>query len=99
MTGRCGWARRRRAKLGLRHEGGRPIYCEESPATFRPMKSTGFNYWQDRGMWVGTLDEYPDYTTQGTSFEDLKEHLQDLYKELSSGSIPGVRQHAELEVA
>lgn len=50
-------------------------------------------------MWLGTLDEYPDYTTQGTSFEDLKEHLLDLHKELSSGNIPGVRQHAELEVA
>jgi predicted RNase H-like HicB family nuclease len=63
------------------------------------MKSTGFTYWQDNGMWLGSLDEFPDYTTQGTSIEDLKEHLLDLYKELSSGSIPSVRQHAELEVA
>jgi predicted RNase H-like HicB family nuclease len=62
------------------------------------MKSTGFTYWQDNGMWLGSLDEFPDYTTQGTSIEDLKEHLLDLYKELSSGSIPSVRQHAELEV-
>ncbi len=63
------------------------------------MKSTGFTYWQDNAMWLGSLDEFPDYTTQGTSIEDLKEHLLDLYKELSSGSIPAVRQHAELEVA
>ena len=68
-------------------------------ATFRLMKSAGFIYWQDDGWWLGTLDEFPDYTTQGTSFEDLKDHLQDLHKELSSGSIPGVRRHAELEVA
>ena len=68
-------------------------------AIFPPMKSTGFTYWQDNGMWLGSLDEFPDYTTQGTSIEDLKEHLLDLYKELSSGSIPSVRQHAELEVA
>jgi hypothetical protein len=37
--------------------------------------------------------------TQGTSLDDLKEHLLDLYKDLSSGIIPNVRQHAELELA
>jgi hypothetical protein len=50
-------------------------------------------------MWLGYLDAYPDYMTQGTSLEDLKEHLLDLYVDLSSGAIPSVRQHAELEVA
>jgi len=50
-------------------------------------------------MWIGYLDRYPDYMTQGTSLEDLKEHLIDLYKDLSSGAIPGVRQHSELELA
>ena len=47
----------------------------------------------------GYLDMYPDYMTQGTSLDDLKEHLLDLYSDLSSGAIPAVRQHAELEVA
>ena len=37
--------------------------------------------------------------TQGTSLEDLKEHLLDLYRDLSAGAIPAARQHAELEVA
>ena len=37
--------------------------------------------------------------TQGASLDDLKEHLLDLYRDLSSGAIPAVRQHAELEVA
>ena len=63
------------------------------------MRSIGYTYWQDGEMWLGHLDDYPDYMTQGTSLDDLKEHLADLYKELSSGSIPGVRQHAELELA
>jgi len=22
-------------------------------------------YWQDEGMWLGYLEEYPDYMTQG----------------------------------
>jgi predicted RNase H-like HicB family nuclease len=63
------------------------------------MASTGFTYWEDREMWLGYLDDYPDYMTQGVSLDDLKEHLLDLYKELSSGCIPNVRQHSELELA
>ena len=50
-------------------------------------------------MWLGYLDQFPDYMTQGTSFEHLKEHLLDLYQDLSSGVIPNVRQHSELELA
>jgi hypothetical protein len=60
----------------------------------------GFTYWQDNGMWLGYLDEFPDYMTQGTSLEDLKEHLLDIHREITSGKIPVVpRQHATLEVA
>lgn len=50
-------------------------------------------------MWIGYLDEYPDYMTQGASVEDLREHLLDLHQDLSSGAIPAVRRHAELEIA
>jgi predicted RNase H-like HicB family nuclease len=63
------------------------------------MKATGFTYWKSDDHWVGYLDEYPDYMTQGASLEDLKEHLADLYKDLTSGEIPHVRHHAELELA
>lgn len=63
------------------------------------MKTVGFTYWKDNEFWLGHLDEFPDYVTQGVTFEDLKEHLQDLHRDLTSGVIPGVRRHAELEVA
>ena len=49
-------------------------------------------------MWLGYLDQYPDYMTQGVSLDDLREHLLDLYNDLSSGLIPNVRQHSELEL-
>ena len=32
-------------------------------------------YWQDGDMWIGYLEEYPDYKTQGESFEELKDNL------------------------
>jgi len=63
------------------------------------MALIGFTYWQDEEMWLGYLDEYPDYMTQGTSLDDLKEHLLDLYNDLTSGVIPNVRQHSKLELA
>ena len=63
------------------------------------MALIGFTYWKDGEMWLGYLEEYPDYMTQGTSLDDLKEHLLDLYNDLSSGLIPNVRQHSELELA
>ena len=56
-------------------------------------------YWQDDDMWLGYLEEYPDYITQGISLEELKENLRDIYQELSSGKIPCIRRVAELEVA
>ena len=62
------------------------------------MKTAGFTYWQDKDCWLGYLDESPDYVTQGTSLEDLKEHLADLHKDLSAGAIPNVKRHAELEI-
>lgn len=63
------------------------------------MQSVGFTFWEDGGMWLGYLDDYPEYATQGTSLDDLREHLLDLHRDLSSGAIPAVRRHAELEVA
>jgi hypothetical protein len=46
------------------------------------MKGQRFTYWQDGQFWLGYLEEFPDYPTQGESLEDLKEHLRDLYREL-----------------
>jgi predicted RNase H-like HicB family nuclease len=56
-------------------------------------------YWQDGDMWLGYVQDYPDYMTQGESLEDLQEHLKDLYDELTSGRIPAVRRVAELQIA
>ena len=50
-------------------------------------------------MWLGYLEEFPDYMTQGESLTDLEDHLRDLHKDLSSGAIPCVRKVAELHVS
>jgi predicted RNase H-like HicB family nuclease len=63
------------------------------------MKAPRYVYWQDGQFWLGYLEEYPDYMTQGESLEDLQEHLRDLYADLAGGHIPAVRKVADLEVA
>jgi len=63
------------------------------------MRTAGFIYWKDGDFWLGYLEEFPDYQTQGTSFEDLKDHLADLHRELTSGAIPNVRRYDQIEVA
>jgi predicted RNase H-like HicB family nuclease len=56
------------------------------------METTRFVYWQDEGMWLGYLEEFSNYMTQGESLDDLTEHLRDLFDDLSGGKIPIVRQ-------
>ncbi len=56
-------------------------------------------YWQDDEMWLGYLEAYPDYWTQGESEQELRTNLLDIYNDLSSGAVPHVRRLAELDVA
>ena len=63
------------------------------------MTKAKFVYWQTERFWIGHFVEYPDYLTQGETLEELKENLRDLYKDLTSGEIPGVRKIDELIVA
>jgi predicted RNase H-like HicB family nuclease len=37
--------------------------------------SQKYVYWQEEDMWIGYLEDYPDYWTQGESREELQENL------------------------
>jgi len=63
------------------------------------MKNEKFIYWQDENVFLGYLEKYPDYMTQGETKEELKENLKDIYHELTSGEIPQVHKIDELEIA
>lgn len=63
------------------------------------METRRFVYYQDDELFVGWLEEFPDYRTQGETMDELKENLLDLYKEITSGEIPYVRKVGELSVA
>ena len=63
------------------------------------MAKLKYVFWQDGQMMLGYLEEYPDYMTQAESIEELEDNLRDIYKELTSGSIPCVRKVAELQLS
>ena len=63
------------------------------------MEKKKYVYWQDDDMWLGYLEEYPDYRTQAETIEELQDNLKDIYYDLTSGNIPCVRKVDELEVA
>jgi predicted RNase H-like HicB family nuclease len=55
--------------------------------------------WQEDDAWLGYLQDYPDYWTQGETLDDLREHLKDLYRDVTSGAIPQIRKVEELIVS
>lgn len=63
------------------------------------MQKIKYVYWEENDAWIGYLHDYPDYWSQGESLEDLKEHLSDLYRDLTSGEIPGIRKLGELVIS
>lgn len=62
------------------------------------MNKKKFSYYREDDMWIGWLEEFPDYKTQGATLEEPKENLIEIYEELTSGNIPSVHQLGELVV-
>jgi predicted RNase H-like HicB family nuclease len=63
------------------------------------METKKFIYYQDAEMFIGWLEDFPDYKTQGETLAELEDNLKDIYEELTSGSIPNVLHVGELRVA
>ncbi|HXH49274.1 MAG TPA: type II toxin-antitoxin system HicB family antitoxin [Terriglobia bacterium] len=60
------------------------------------MKTTKFTYWRDGDYFLGFINDYPDYVTQGLSKEELTKNLKDLLADLGSGEVPYVRKVEDL---
>ncbi len=63
------------------------------------MRTIKFTSWQDGDFFIGFLNDYPDYLTQGMSREELADNLKSLLIDLESDEIPYVRKVEELLVA
>ncbi|MFN0140997.1 MAG: type II toxin-antitoxin system HicB family antitoxin [Pyrinomonadaceae bacterium] len=63
------------------------------------MRTLEFTFWQDGEFFIGHLNEYPDYETQGYSKEELIENLKNLLVDLEANQIPFIRRVEELVLA
>ena len=51
------------------------------------MQTVKIVYWEEDGGWLGYLQDYLDYWTQEETLDDLKDHLKDLYPQMSVASV------------
>jgi predicted RNase H-like HicB family nuclease len=51
------------------------------------VQTVKYVYWQDGDAWLGYLQDYPDYWTQGESLDDLVAHLKDLHSDVTGGQL------------
>jgi predicted RNase H-like HicB family nuclease len=63
------------------------------------MRTVQYTFWQDGEFFLGSLNEYPDYWTQGYSKDELMENLKDLLIDLESGEVPFIRKVEEMAIA
>ena len=63
------------------------------------MRTLEYTFWKDGEFYIGHLNDYPDYETQGYSKEELVESLTDLLTDLESDRVPYVRKVEELVLA
>ncbi len=55
-------------------------------------------HWQDGDMYLGYLQDYPDYLTQGETEQELQENLIDIYRDISNGLVKNVRKVDDLVI-
>ena len=44
------------------------------------MRKIRYVFWQEERFYLGYLEEYPDYRTQGETLEELCDNLKDIYE-------------------
>lgn len=63
------------------------------------MRKLEYSFWQDGEFYIGHLNNYPDYETQGYSKDELIENLKDLLVDFESNEVPFIKRVEELVVA
>ena len=63
------------------------------------MRTLEYTFWQDGEFFIGHLNDYPDYETQGHSKDELIGNLKDLLIDLESEKVSFVRRVEEFVLA
>lgn len=58
-----------------------------------------YTYEMDGNFFVGYLDDYPEFPTQGENLEDFEKNLMDIYGMVQDGTLNAHQKHGILEIA
>ena len=58
-----------------------------------------YTFEMDGDFFVGYLDDYPEYPTQGENLKDFEENLLDIYEMIQNGTLDATQKHGILEIA
>ena len=56
-------------------------------------------YKEEKGWFVGHIQEYPDYESQGKTLEELRNNLIEIHDDIRKGLVPDTEPSQILEVA
>ena len=56
-------------------------------------------YKEEGGWYVGHIQEYPEYESQGKTLDELKENLLDIYNDIKQGLVSDVEPSKILELS
>ncbi|MEO5350978.1 MAG: hypothetical protein H7836_15245 [Magnetococcus sp. YQC-3] len=55
-------------------------------------------YWKETDFYLGCLEEYPDYQTQGETLDELKKNIKDIYNDIQAKLIPNIKKASIMEI-
>lgn len=56
-------------------------------------------YREEKEWFVGHIQEYPDYESQGRDLDELRENLVEIYSDINEGLVPDAEPFQLMEVA
>lgn len=56
-------------------------------------------YKKEKDWFIGHLQEYPDYESQGKTLDELQTNLVEIYNDIKNGRVPDAEPFQLLEVA
>jgi hypothetical protein len=66
---------------------------------WRNMMEIQYSWWMENGFYLGYLDEYPQYPTQGEDIKDLENGLREIYGWIKDGTLKIKEQKGLLKIA
>ena len=83
-----------------------PIFDRISVDPERLLSAKGDNYVhfnmiykKKKGWFIGHIQQYPDYESQGRSLDELRDNLVEIYNDIDQGLVPDAEPFQLMEVA